>query len=314
MDRDEKADPAAVRLACIRGLAWGLEHALENDEFIDEYPEEDFENNLVRPLLFACGAGLLGNWLDELLEEYMKKVESSAALTANCFGPLLLADIPFELGQLRDLRVTSIDRSNRRGFYEPDEPALYVTAVGPGGSVVIDVSCLDYLTPIQPTQAEGMRADRTTRAGNKSAEQDGEQTMFDLLDAATLCDRAHDAGSTTGTAAATLIYVYWEPLDAGFSPLFAHHRREIERFAGQFAEGPVRFEAIGCFALWDAWATSDDPRLRAHAAQLRARYEVPAWAWEGVEWIDGRLGTANWMMDLIEEVDGPVTAESNRRA
>ena len=225
-------------------------------------------------------AGLLGKWLDELLEEYMKKVELSAALTASCFGPLLLADIPFDLGQLRGLRVTLIDRANRRRVYEPDEPALYVTAVEPGGSIVIDVTCIDYLTPVLPTQAGVKRADGTAPACKATAEQDeasrAKQATFDLLDVATLCDRARDADSKAGTAPATLFYVYWEPLDAGFSPLFAHHRRAIETFAEQFAASPVRFAGISCFALWDAWVASDDPRLRAHAAQLRARYEVPA--------------------------------------
>jgi len=93
-------------------------------------------------------------------------------------------------------------------------------------------------------------------------------------------------------------------MDAGFSPLFDQHREEIAAFATQLADDAPRFEAISCFPLWDAWADSKDPRLRAHAAALRARYEVPAWAWEGVDWVNGRLQTANWLMDLIEEVDG----------
>ena len=310
MTLDDKTDRAEVRRACIRGLNWGLEHALENDEFIDGYPVDDFENNLLRPLLFACGAGLLGDWLDVLLEEYMSEVQSSAALAVNCFGPLLLADIPFDLGVQRDLRVTSIGRATRRGFYEPDEPALHVTAVGPSGMAVIDISCLDYLTAAQP--AAVAHADGTALVYNPPAELDseprGEDTTFDLLDVASLTDRARDAAGKSGTDPATLFYVYWEPLDAGFSPLFARHRQEIESFAGQFAQCPVRFEAISCFALWDAWAASDDPRLREHALQLRARYEVPAWAWEMVEWKNGRLQSADWMMDLAED------PEANRAA
>ena len=56
--------------------------------------------------------------------------------------------------------------------------------------------------------------------------------------------------------------------------------------------------------LWERWANSGDPRLAAHVAVLRARYEVSAWAWELVEWKNGRLQSADWMMDLIDEVDG----------
>jgi hypothetical protein len=307
MDPDDKTNPAKVRLACIRGLNRGLEHVLENDEIKLNYPVNDFENNLVRELLYACGARLLGDWLDGLLEEYMCAVQSSATLAINCFGPLLLAGIPFDLGRQRDLRVHSIGRATRRGFEEPDEPALYVTAAGPGGTVVIDVSCLDYLTPVRASQTAAERTGPSARATNHRTDPGGglaDRTAPScLLDVATLLDRARGPAGDTAAAPAALTYLYWEPMDAGFSPLFEQHREEVAAFAKQLADGAPRFEAISCFALWDAWADSEDPRLRAHAATLRARYEVPAWAWEGVDWVNGRLQTADWLMDLIDEVD-----------
>ncbi len=192
MNPDDKTNPAAVRLACIRGLNRGLEHVLESDEIKLNYPVDDFENNLVRELLYVCGAGLLGDWLDGLLEEYMCEVQSSATLAINCFGPLLLAGIPFDLGRQRDLLVHSIGRATRRGFEEPDEPALYVTAVGPGGTVVIDVSCLDYLTPERAAQTAAERADPSERATKQRTERGGlaDRTAPScLLDVATLLDR-----------------------------------------------------------------------------------------------------------------------------
>jgi len=191
MDPNDKTNPAKVRLACICGLNRGLEHAHENDEIHPDYPDY-FENNLVSGLLFVCGSGLLGDWLDGLLEEYMCEVQSSATLAINCFGPLLLAGIPFDLGQQRDLRVHSIGRATRRGFEEPDEPALYVTAVGPGGTVVIDVSCLDYLSPVRATQTAAKRSGPSARPAHQRTVRGG---LADgtapacLLDVATLRDR-----------------------------------------------------------------------------------------------------------------------------
>ncbi len=281
MDSDDKTNPAEVRLACIRGLNRGLEQVHENDEIDLDYPDY-FENNLVRGLLFACGSGLLGDWLDGLLEEYMCEVQSSATLAINCFGPLLLSGISFDLGQQRDLRVHSISRATRRGFEEPDEPALYVTAVGPGGTVVIDVSCLDYLTPVRATQTAAEPTGASARSINHRTDPGGglaDRTAPScLLDVTTLRERARCPARDTATAPAALTYLYWEPMDAGFSPLFEQHREEVAAFAKQLADGAPRFEAISCFALWDAWADSKDPHLRAHAATLRARYEVPAWA------------------------------------
>ena len=304
MSPDDKTDPAEVRLACIRGLTRGLEHVLETDEVILNYPTNDFENNLVRELLHACWAGLLGNWLDGLLEEYMCEVQSSASLAINCFGPLLLAGIPFDLGGQCDLRVQSIGRATRRGFEEADEPALYVNATGPGGTVVIDASCLDYLTPAGATRATAGRAGQSARAVNQRTERDrlaDGTARCSLLDVATLLDRARGPAGDTAIAPDALTYLYWEPMDADFSPLFEQHRGEIAAFANQLADDAPQFEAISCFALWEVWAGSQDPRLCTHAATLRARYEVPAWAWEGVDWVDGRLGTADWLMDLIND-------------
>ncbi len=178
-------------------------------------PTPSIEPNIVRELLWVCGAGLLGNWLDDLLGVYMSAVHSSAALAVNCFGPLLLNNIPFELGGHRDLRVVSIGRATRRGFEEPDEPALYVTAEGPGGTVVIDVSCLDYLSPQRPALKASAGADPSnppTDPRSKPMEAGSAGTSpYRLLDAATLLDRGQ--GCVDGPAPpADLIYVYWEPL------------------------------------------------------------------------------------------------------
>ena len=46
------------------------------------------------------------------------------------------------------------------------------------------------------------------------------------------------------------------------------------------------------FDLWNDWADTGDPLLQHQVAELRARYEVPAWAWEGVSWVNGRLGNS----------------------
>ena len=85
--------------------------------------------------------------------------------------------------------------------------------------------------------------------------------------------------------------------------LGSEHRREIDTFAERVAGGTPGFEALSYPELWERWANSGDPHLAAHVVVLRARYEVPAWAWEMVEWKNGRLQSADWMMDLIDEVD-----------
>lgn len=95
----------------------------------------------------------------------------------------------------------------------------------------------------------------------------------------------------------TLVYLYWEPMDEGLSPLFEEHRQEIAAFAERVAGGSPQFEALSWFDLWNDWAETGEPLLQRQVAELRARYEVPAWAWEGVSWVDGRLtnsGLEDW--------------------
>lgn len=91
---------------------------------------------------------------------------------------------------------------------------------------------------------------------------------------------------------ATLVYLYWEPMDEFFSPLFAEHRQEIADFAKRVGGGSPTFLAMSWFDLWNDWDKTGDPLLQQQVAELRARYEVPAWAWEGVSWVNGRLGNS----------------------
>ena len=126
--------------------------------------------------------------------------------------------------------------------------------------------------------------------------QKGEQS-YRLLDAEHLIERALSVSRSNPDEPATLVYLYWEPMDEGLSPLFAEHRQEIAEFAKRVAGGSIQFEALSWFDLWNDWVETGDPLLQRQVAELRARYEVPAWAWEGVSWVDGRLtnsGLEDW--------------------
>jgi hypothetical protein len=96
--------------------------------------------------------------------------------------------------------------------------------------------------------------------------------------------------------APTLIYLYWEPLDAGLSPLFVEHRAEISAFVERVADGIPSLEPMTYAELWEAWAKTDNASLLAHVQNPRARYEVPAWAWEGISRVNGRISNA-WLLN-----------------
>jgi hypothetical protein len=270
-------------------------------------------------MMYACGAGELGSWMDDYLDEYMRSVRSSAALTVNCFGPLMMAGLGFSLGSHQKLHVDSFERRTRNGFEDAEEPHLDVIACGLSGLVAIDPTCIDYLAPKRPRvpeKGEELTLDGVTDpfAAELLRIRKGEQS-YRWLDTEHLIERALNLGRHNPDQPSTLVYIYWEPMDDGLSPLFEEHRQEIAAFAGRVAGGAVRFEALNWFDLWNDWAESDDPLLQLQVAELRARYEVPAWAWEGVEWREGRLYSASWLDELPDdpEADRAVAEDTIKR-
>ena len=299
------SDPTIVKEACTRGLGWGMDHAWPDVE-VDHYGNVvPTEYNFPPYMRWACGAGELGPWMyfdpDVDFEEYMRSVRSSLALTINCFGPLMMAGLGFSIGSHRNLHVDSLEPRTRNGFEEADEPHLDVVACGPGGLVVIDPTCIDYLATKRPRITE--HSETLTEEGVTDAWaaemlriQEGEQN-YRLLDAEHLIERALSVSRSNPDEPATLVYLYWEPMDEGLSQLFREHRQEIAEFAKRVEGSSPRFEALSWFDLWNGWAETGDPLLQRQVAELRARYEVPAWAWEGVCWVDGRLtnsGLEDW--------------------
>lgn len=92
--------------------------------------------------------------------------------------------------------------------------------------------------------------------------------------------------------------------------------REIGEFAARVEGSTLRFAAMSYPELWAAWDDTGGPFLCAHVAALRARYEVPGWAWGSVEWRDGRLCSASFLDDLLDdpEADREAAEEAIKRA
>ena len=73
----------------------------------------------------------------------------------------------------------------------------------------------------------------------------------------------------------TLIYLYWEPLDADQFEEFGRHRTEASELADAVRDARVTFAAQSFEAMWREWAARDVPSwLAAHVDRLRARYCV----------------------------------------
>lgn len=81
------------------------------------------------------------------------------------------------------------------------------------------------------------------------------------------------AGEAGRVAPATLLYLYWEPLNAARFEECDEHHAEIERFGKAVAGADIDFAAMSYFDLWADWARGTAPSwLPLHITRLHQRY------------------------------------------
>ena len=95
------------------------------------------------------------------------------------------------------------------------------------------------------------------------------------VDLGALVKHALALGRTFPERSTTLLYLYWEPLDAEKFEEFRHHRAEIGRLAETLRDARVAFTPQ-CFAsLWQDWSARRSPAwLADHVLRLQARYDI----------------------------------------
>ena len=94
------------------------------------------------------------------------------------------------------------------------------------------------------------------------------------LDAAQLVKHALGLVHTYTGRAVTLLYLYWEPLNAADFWLFAEHRRETTAFAGRVVSPHLDFESMTYNDLWASWDACASRWVSAHLRDLRARFRI----------------------------------------
>lgn len=220
---------------------------------------------------------------------------SSSALAVNHFAPFAARLLPV-LGTNRSLSLEGFEVTFPTGL-RGTPPHLDALFLSDSARVAVESKCLEYLrgksvkaleksaTRLKDKYLVGIADDRCRSAWfAELRELAGEPTRYRLLDAAQLIKHALGLLNTPVDQPTTLLYLYWEPLDAGLSPIFAAHREEIALFGDRVKSEELRFEAMSYPELWDQWRADGDPFLKQHVTALRCRYAIPASAWEGVSY------------------------------
>ena len=208
---------------------------------------------------------------------------SSAALAVNSFACWL--------GRESELHVAGVGGFNKlcferqlRIFRGGRAPNLDVVAEGDELLLGIESKCTEYLSghsvsfsdAYQRPNAFGDFADRPWRAEYEALTAEGRE-RYARLDAAQLLK--HYLGLRTSAQRsgkrAALVYLYWEPRDAGGNRAFDDHRRDLEHFRQRVDGGDCDFRVLSYETLWSEWEETEGLAwLDDHLAQLRARYGV----------------------------------------
>lgn len=198
---------------------------------------------------------------------------SSAALAVNAFGPFRDGVAALPMPGVGDIRIERFERIFPTGL-GGTPPHLDVSARGDLGVVAIESKCLEHLTPEAAGFAPAYQKLTQLRGTTWFAEMERLRAAprdYEALDAAQLVKHAFGLMNSAGKGA-TLVYLFWEPDDAGEHDLFRRHREEIARFHERTRSGRLRFVALSYPELWDAWSRAGEAVPNDHADLLRVRY------------------------------------------
>src|SRR5919106_4342520 len=159
-------------------------------------------------------------------------------------------------------------------------PHLDVLALRDNAAVAVTVRCTEYLSRRRSVVAASY--DRLLAAtpglepwlrqlARLREAPDGRQH----IDLGALVKHALALGRTFPDRPTSLLYLYWEPLDAARFAEFGAHRRELSELGEAVADAQVGFASRSINALWRGWDAQASPSwLRRHVGRLGARYDV----------------------------------------
>jgi hypothetical protein len=215
------------------------------------------------------------------LEGKFRAAHSSSALAVNTFSPFKTRPHDLILADCAGFEEISFERKCFHGLAGRRSPNLDVLANGPEGIVAVESKCLEYLSPhravFSPAYEAGIIDGRRETQWFEEMRRLNEDTRrYRWLDAAQLVKHAFGLSYTFQGRPTKLLYLFWEPTNAGEYSVFAEHRAEVDAFKNSVATAALQFCAMSYGELWQSWSLSKTEMPQAHITQLRKRYEVEA--------------------------------------
>lgn len=205
---------------------------------------------------------------------------SSSALAVNSFGWFAGQKGRASLAGHCGLDLVGFEQKFPTGLKRAQPPNLDIVLQRKEDLIAVESKCLEYLNPKPPKFSSRYRTEILDERRNNSwfAEMEriveGKGSSYRHLDVAQLIKHALGLGYRQERAV-TLIYLWWEPANSNEFPVFAAHRKEVERLSDMIGESQPAFRALTYTSVWEEWLASQDERLAGHAANLMRRYIFP---------------------------------------
>ena len=137
-----------------------------------------------------------------------------------------------------------------------------------------------YLAPFQGKDGTGPVAEpewsEMYHRVSRMAVYPKEDLPYTHLDAAQLLKHYLGLKVSYPTQTRVLIYLYWEPTNAGGIDACRRHRDEVQDFTRRVAGCDTQFISMSYPDLWHEWETTSTwPGMPEHLARQRARYRFP---------------------------------------
>ncbi len=236
----------------------------------------DWNDNLIPGVFAAQFEADLRAGAGQELEGKFKALHSSSALAVNTFAPFKPnpADLRFQGKQgFTHLQFEQRLPTGLGGT----PPNLDVWLQSPDGVIAIESKFLEYFTPKQAEYNASYVRTALPQADNAwwDVLQFSQAAGKQYLDTAQLVKHALGLlkyQQDNKPLSATLVYLFWEPVNAAAFDACHRHRQQIHELATRVANSRIKFEALSYNELWSQWNTV--PHLATHLSHLRARYEV----------------------------------------
>lgn len=209
----------------------------------------------------------------------LRSPQSAAALTINSFLPWQVAPDHLPLAGWTGFGAIQFEVRCPTGL-RGTPPHLDLLALRDEAAVAVTVRCVEYLsrrkTAVAPSYDRLLDATPGLEPWLRQLRQLRAQPAgYRHLDLGALVKYALALGRTFPERPTSLVYLFWEPLDADQFDEFQRHREELAELAEAARDARVTFVPQTFESMWRQWEQRSTPAwLASHVRRLRARYSV----------------------------------------